>query len=53
MGMSGTSKYRQIFEELRKGIRDGLYANGAPLPSEESIVRKYKVSRITARPRYG
>ena len=48
MGMSGTSKYRQIFEELRKGIRDGLYANGAPLPSEESIVRKYKVSRITA-----
>ena len=48
MGMSGTSKYRQIFEELRRGIRDGLYANGAPLPSEESIVRKYKVSRITA-----
>ena len=48
MAMKETAKYRQIFEKLRKGIRDGLYANGAPLPSEESIVRKFKVSRITA-----
>jgi len=46
--MKETSKYWQIFECLRKGIRDGVYAGGGPLPSEESIVRKFNVSRITA-----
>ena len=46
--MKETLKYRQIFEELRKGVRDGLYPRGVPLPSEEALVRKYKVSRITA-----
>ena len=48
MGMKETSKYRRIFEELQKGIRDGLYPDGVPLPSEESLIRKFKVSRITA-----
>ena len=43
-----TAKYRKIFECLRKAIRDGHYPRGVPLPSEESLVRKYKVSRITA-----
>lgn len=43
-----TAKYRKIFEHLRKEIRDGCYPRGEPLPSEEAIVRKYKVSRITA-----
>ena len=46
--MKETSKYRKIFEELRRDIRDGLYQRGMPLPSEEALVRKYKVSRITA-----
>ena len=46
--MKGTSKYRKIFEDLRREIRDGFYMNGAQLPSEESLVRKYRVSRITA-----
>ena len=46
--MKETSKYRKIFEELQKGIRDGLYPAGVPLPSEESLIRKFKVSRITA-----
>jgi len=46
--MKATSKYRKIFEDLRKGVRDGLYPSGVPLPSEESLIRKYKVSRITA-----
>jgi len=44
----GTAKYRQIFEHLRKEIRDGCYPYGEPLPSEEALVRKFKVSRITA-----
>ena len=42
------AKYRKIFEYLRKEIRDGRYPRGVPLPSEESLVRKYNVSRITA-----
>ncbi len=47
--MSGdTAKYRKIFEHLRKELRNGNYPSGVPLPSEESIVRKFKVSRITA-----
>ncbi len=43
-----TAKYRKIFEHLRKELRDGCYPYGVPLPSEESLVRKFKVSRITA-----
>ena len=43
-----TAKYKKIFECLRKDLRDGRYPRGVPLPSEESLVRKYKVSRITA-----
>lgn len=46
--MEDTAKYRKIFEHLRKEIRDGRYPRGVPLPSEESLVRKYNVSRITA-----
>ena len=45
--MKETSKYRKIFADLQKSIRDGLYPNGVPLPSEESLVRKFNVSRIT------
>jgi len=41
-------KYRKIFEHLRKELRDGVYRYGEPLPSEESLVRQFKVSRITA-----
>ena len=36
-----TAKYRKIFEQLRREIRDGCYPCGEPLPSEEAIVRKY------------
>ena len=43
-----TAKYRKIFEQLRREIRDGCYPFGEPLPSEEALVRKFKVSRITA-----
>ena len=43
-----TAKYRKIFETPRKELRDGLYPSGVPLPSEESLIRKYNVSRITA-----
>lgn len=41
-------KWVEIFEKLQKELRDGVYPQGVPLPSEESLVRKFKVSRITA-----
>lgn len=41
-------KYRKIFEYLRQQLRAGAYPAGVPLPSEEALVRKFKVSRITA-----
>lgn len=43
----GKVKYREIFERLQKDLRDGRYPYGVPLPSEESLVRMYGVSRIT------
>ena len=41
-------KYREIFEDLQKKLRDGDYPQGVALPSEEALGRKYNVSRITA-----
>ena len=45
--MKETSKYRMIFEELQKGIREGHYPKGVPLPSDEALMRRHGVSRIT------
>ena len=41
-------KYRQIFEELQRDIREGRYPKGVHLPSDEALMRRYGVSRITA-----
>ena len=41
-------KWVEIFEKLQKDLRDGVYPQGVPLPSEEALVRKFGVSRITA-----
>ena len=41
-------KYRQIFDDLQKAIRDGRYPLGVALPSDEALMRRYGVSRITA-----
>lgn len=43
-----SSKWREIFGKLQKDLRDGVYAQGEPLPSEGTLMRKYNVSRITA-----
>ncbi len=43
-----TAKYRKIFEHLQKELREGRYSDGSALPSEESLVRRFNVSRITA-----
>ena len=41
-------KWAEIFGKLQKDLRDGVYSQGRPLPSEGALMRKYKVSRITA-----
>jgi len=48
MGERRAAKYRMIFETLQREIRGGVYAPGSPLPSEESLERRFGVSRITA-----
>jgi GntR family transcriptional regulator of arabinose operon len=41
-------KYLRIVESLRQGIVAGHYRNGAKLPSEAELVRRFGVSRMTA-----
>ncbi len=41
-------KYLQIVEALRSSIAAGHYRNGARLPSEAELVRRFGVSRMTA-----
>ena len=41
-------KYRQIVDSLRAGITGGQYKDGARLPSEAELVRRFGVSRMTA-----
>jgi DNA-binding LacI/PurR family transcriptional regulator len=40
-------KYRQIVESLRANISAGHYRDGARLPSEAELVRRFGVSRMT------
>jgi DNA-binding LacI/PurR family transcriptional regulator len=47
-GPSSTQpKYRQIVESLRANISAGHYRDGARLPSEAELVRRFGVSRMT------
>ncbi len=40
-------KYHEIIASLRQGLAAGLYRNGARLPSEAELARRFKVSRMT------
>lgn len=40
-------KYLQIMDSLRAGLQAGRYKDGARLPSEAELVRRFKVSRMT------
>ncbi|KPI18691.1 transcriptional regulator, GntR family with UTRA sensor domain containing protein [Actinobacteria bacterium OK074] len=42
-------KYQQIAAYLRKGILDGTYPAGQPLPSEETLAGQFSVTRPTVR----
>lgn len=43
------AKYRQIAEHLRRGILEGEYPVGQPLPSEEVLAKQFGVTRPTVR----
>ncbi len=43
------AKYRQIAEHLRRGILEGEYPAGQPLPSEEVLAKQFGVTRPTVR----
>ena len=40
---------RQTADDLREGIRDGVYPEDAPLLSETVLAETYGVTRMTAR----
>ena len=40
-------KYRLIFEALKESILSGEYGQGTRLPSENDLVRRFGVSRMT------
>jgi DNA-binding LacI/PurR family transcriptional regulator len=43
----GQPKYQIVFDELRREIVAGKYADGQKLPSEADLVRRFGASRIT------
>ncbi|AVQ34065.1 trehalose operon repressor [Staphylococcus muscae] len=43
------NKFKQIYEEVRRDIIEGIYAYGTQLPSENQLVEQYDVSRETVR----
>lgn len=45
----GTALHRQIFLVLKDGIAQGIYPPGTALPTEESLVESFGVSRVTVR----
>ena len=47
--MSELPQYKQIYEDLRSHIADGVYVPGDLLPSENELCAKYKVARLTVR----
>lgn len=46
---SHLSLYMQIAERLRDEIATGRYAESGKLPSEQALVRRFEVSRVTVR----
>lgn len=42
-------KYESIYRQIRKDISDGVYADGARLPSEADLMQMHQVSRQTIR----
>jgi GntR family transcriptional regulator len=48
-GETRTPKYKMVRNELMRDILSGAYPPGSYLPSENKLVEKYRVSRVTVR----
>jgi GntR family transcriptional regulator len=46
---SHVAMHKQLAQRLREAIAGGEYKEGAQLPTEPELIRRYRVSRITAR----
>ena len=46
---SKTPLYRQLADIMKNDIKNGVFAPGSKLPSENELARKYNMSRLTAR----
>jgi GntR family transcriptional regulator len=46
---AGLPLYSQIEQSLMEKIKQGIFSEGEPLPSEQELARLYSVSRMTAR----
>ena len=46
---SHVAMHRQLAQRLRDAIAGGLYKDGGRIPTEPQLIRRYGVSRITAR----
>ena len=46
---SHVAMYRQLAEQLREAIAHGIYKPGEKIPAELQLIRRFGVSRITAR----
>src|ERR1700752_2899789 len=49
VGMTGSSLYRKVAEDIKAAIAAGGYAAGTRLPSESELAERYSVSRGTVR----
>jgi GntR family transcriptional regulator len=45
----GTSLHRQLYLVLREAVLNGVWPDGAPIPTEEALRQQYGVSRVTVR----
>ncbi len=48
-GEAPRKKYERVKDALLRGIHDGTYPPGTCLPSENELMRRFEVSRITVR----
>lgn len=44
-----TPRWKQVAEELRRRIADGIYRPGHAIPSEIALVQEFGIARGTAR----
>src|SRR5579864_9832398 len=48
-GATGVALWRQVADEIERGIADGRFAAGEKLPGETEIAESYRVNRHTVR----